>query len=170
MFTSLKFRISPTIVSLLLAMFLSLHVNAQPTAAVFNRKAYYAAFTDNSIQPIEQQLNKITQSKLEEKDAFEGALMMKKAELIKGASQKLKEFNAGRKKLENVISLHPDNVEFRFLRLMIQEKAPKMLKYDKQLEEDRQYIVQHFRNTSKIVQQAIVDYSKSSKLLSPQDF
>ncbi|HRN58312.1 MAG TPA: hypothetical protein PLL71_17755 [Agriterribacter sp.] len=156
-----------TVIILLLTAKLS---PAQSSAAHFNRKAYYAAFTGNNMIAIQQQLDIINLRLQDQKDAFEGALMMKKAELLKGASHKLKEFKAGKEKLEHMIALHTENAEFRFLRLIIQEKAPKILGYDKHLEENRQYLVEHFRSVPASVQAAILDYSKSSKVLSPQDF
>lgn len=144
--------------------------SAQNSTTEFNRQLYYAVFAGNNIRQVQQQLDFITTTRLDHKDAFEGALMMKKAGLIKGASQKLKVFNEGRKKLEHMIALNADNAEFRFLRLMIQENAPRALKYGSQLEADRQYIVKHYRNLSETVQKAILNYSNTSKVLSPQDF
>lgn len=161
--------ISNTIITTLL-LFASQLVFPQSGAADFTRKAYYAAFNSENINTIQQQLNILAQSAHPQKDAFEGALMMKKAGLIKGASEKLKEFKAGREKLENMIKNNTGNAEYRFLRLVIQEKAPKMLHYDKQLEEDRQYLNEHFNSVSKNVQKIILEYNKSSKFLSLQDF
>ncbi|MCO5241742.1 MAG: hypothetical protein M9904_16985 [Chitinophagaceae bacterium] len=156
-----------TIIGLLLTVEL---LSAQSSKAHFNRKAYYAAFSSDNINAIQKQLDILSQSPSDEKDAFEGALMMKKAGLLKGAPHKLKEFKAGREKLDSMIARHTENVEFRFLRLMIQEKSPKMLGYDKQLEEDHQYLVEHFNSVPASLQTAIVDYSRLSKVLSPQDF
>ena len=144
--------------------------HAQTGAAAFNRTAFYTAFASDNISTIQEQLDIISRSLADDKAAFEGALMMKKAGLIKGASHKLKTFKAGREKLENMLDKNADNAEFRFLRLMRQEKAPKILGYDKQLAEDHKYIVEHFKTVPEAVQKAILNYSKSSKVLSPSDF
>lgn len=143
---------------------------AQNSSAAFDRGAYYTAFSSDNINTIQKQLDILKGGSQTQKDAFEGALMMKKAGLLKGAAHKLKEFKAGREKLENMIAKYAGNAEFRFLRLMIQEKAPKILGYDKQLEDDHTYVVEHFKSVPEAVQKAILDYSKSSKVLSPADF
>lgn len=166
---SLKKTVSACFTVILL-LFAPPLLRAQNNLVDFNRKAYYAAFAGNDINTIQKQLNILSQSSSNQKDAFEGALMMKKAGLLKGASHKLKEFKAGREKLENMIAKYTGSAEFRFLRLMIQEKAPKMLGYDQQLEEDHQYIIAHFQSVPGSVQEAILNYSKSSKILSPEDF
>ena len=144
--------------------------HAQTSTSALNRTDFYAAFASDNISTIQKELDIISQSLYNGKEAFEGALMMKKAGLMKGASSKLKAFRAGREKLENMLSKYADNAEFRALRLMIQEKAPKILGYDKQLDEDQKYIIEHFKTIPEAGQKAILDYSKSSKVLSPTDF
>lgn len=156
-----------TVMILLLAPRL---LTAQTSPVDINRKAYYTAFASDNIDVIQKQLDILSQSSSGQKDAFEGALMMKKAGLIKGAPHKLKTFKAGKEKLENMIAKYTGNTEFRLLRLMIQEKAPKILGYDQHLEEDHQYIVAHFQSVPGSVQKAILNYSKSSRILLPEDF
>lgn len=166
---SLKKTVSACFTAILLFLTPPL-LSAQSNPVDFNRKAYYTAFASDNIDAIQKQLDMLSQSSSGQKDAFEGALMMKKAGLLKGASHKLKAFKAGREKLENMITKYTGNAEFRFLRLMIQEKAPKMLGYDQHLEEDHQYIIAHFQSVPGSVQKAILNYSKSSSILSPEDF
>jgi hypothetical protein len=143
---------------------------AQTGTTAFNRAAFYTAFASDNISTIQKQLDIISKSLQDEKEAFEGALMMKKAGLIKGASHKLTMFKAVREKLENMLNKYADNAEYRFLRLMIQEKAPRILGYDKQIEEDHKYVIEHFKTIPEAAQKAILNYSKSSKVLSPADF
>ena len=143
---------------------------AQTGTAAFDRTAFYDALSGNDITTIQNQLDIVGKSPYDGKEAFEGALMMKKASLIKGVSDKLKTFKLGREKLENMLDKYASNAEFRFLRLMIQEKAPKILGYDEQLKEDHKYVVEHFKTMPEAAQKAILDYSKSSKVLSPADF
>lgn len=135
----------------------------------FERNAYYAALSSNELPAVEKQLDIILRSKPGQKEAFEGALQMKRAALIKGAANKLKEFKAGREKLENMIAKDPDNVEFRFLRLIIQEKAPKMLHYDQEINKDHQFIIAHFTAIPESLQKAIRAYSRLSNVLLPGD-
>ncbi|MCC6286292.1 MAG: hypothetical protein IT249_00255 [Chitinophagaceae bacterium] len=140
------------------------------SSSKIDRANYYKAIASENLENINKQIELVNNSGEKNKDAFEGALMMKKAGLLKGPPNKLKEFKAGRQKLEDVLSTNKDNAELRFLRLIIQENAPKILGYHKELEEDHKYIVANFKTLPEATQQAIRDYSKSSKALSPSDF
>jgi len=143
---------------------------AQTSSEKFERSNFYAAFASDNIDTINRQLDIIKNDKPKGGSAFEGALKMKKAGLLKGASNKLKEFKAGRGKLEDMIAAQPQNAEFRFLRLMVQEQAPKILGYKNELEGDHKYLVEHFSTMPQAAQKAVVNYSKVSKVLSPSDF
>ncbi|OJY95834.1 hypothetical protein DC498_15415 [Terrimonas sp.] len=135
-----------------------------------DRSNYYKIIASENLESINTQIEFVKNSGEKYKEAFEGALMMKKAGLLKGAPNKLKEFKAGRQKLEDILAKTQDNAELRFLRLIIQENAPKILGYHKELEEDHKYIVTNFKTIPEATQQAIRDYSKSSKILSLSDF
>ena len=90
---------------------------------------------------------------------------MKKAQLVSKPKDKLSFFKAGRSKLESSISSDKENTEYRFLRLIIQEHAPKIVKYKKDIEEDSKLIRSNFKDLSTILQQIISDYSKKSRVL-----
>ena len=57
------------------------------------------------------------------------------------------------------------NIEYHFLRLMIQEHAPKAVHYDKDQVKDSQDIIRSFPTLSPVLQKAILDYCPHSKLL-----
>jgi hypothetical protein len=130
-----------------------------------NRQAFYKAMAGNSRELIDSQLAQLKTEPVEIKEAFEGALLMKKAGLGGSAPVKLHLFKDGRKKLEAAISQYPDNTEFRFLRLMIQENAPGFLGYKTDLTIDSEYIRKSYKSLPYEVQVAIVDYNKKSKIL-----
>jgi hypothetical protein len=90
---------------------------------------------------------------------------MKRSELFAKAKDKLNVFKSGRSKLESSISKDSGNTEYRFLRLIIQEHAPKVVKYRSELEEDSRLIQTNFNSLSQFLQQLIIDYSKDSKVL-----
>lgn len=134
------------------------------------RANYYKVISSENLEAINAEIDQVNKSSEKYKDAFTGALMMKKAGLLKGAANKLKEFKAGREKLEDVLDKNKEDAELRFLRLIIQENAPKILGYHKEVEEDHTYIVTHFKSMPEAIQKVIRDYSKSSKVLSPSEF
>ena len=136
----------------------------------FDRSAFYTAMASSSLQEIDAQLTLVRASVFAEKDAYEGALLMKKSGMVSKAKDKLSLFKSGRSKLEASLAKDNGNAEFRFLRLIIQEHAPKIVNYRGEIEKDSQSIRSNFKNLPAIVQQAIIDYSKKSSILKPAYF
>jgi hypothetical protein len=95
---------------------------------------------------------------------------MKKAGLLKRPKERLSFFKQGRIKLETAILADNDNTEFRFLRLAIEEHAPKIVKYRKDIEGDKQVVLKNFKSLSPAVQHAILDYCENSKVLHKEEF
>ena len=142
-------------------------VQGNSQKAGFDKSAFYNAMASDNLQEINTQLAIISTSSINEKEAYEGALLMKKAGLVTKAKEKLSLFKAGRLKLEASIKKNSNNTEFLFLRLIIQEHAPKMVKYNTDIEKDGLQIRTNYKSLSPVVQQAIIDYSKKSKVLKP---
>jgi len=134
-------------------------------AQKIDRTAYYAAMQSGSKDDIETELAKLTK---DSEQGYAGALIIRKAGLPK-AKERLKTFKEGKAKLEAGIAADPDNAELHFLRLSIQEKAPKIVGYKKDMEADKAYVIKHFDQLSPVVQRAVKDYSKESKILKPTD-
>jgi len=139
-------------------------------AQSFDRKEFYAVMASGDSKTIDGQISLLKDWDSEEKPAFEGALLMKKAGLKGGAGKKLNLFKDGHRKLEAAIKKDDDNAEYRFLRLMVQEHAPGILWYKDDLKKDSAYIRQSYKKLPAEVQRAIADYSKTSKVLNPGDF
>lgn len=131
----------------------------------FDKSTFYSALSSNKIDVINSQFTLLKGVSMIEKEAYEGALLMRKSGLVKTAKEKLDLFKSGRIKLEKAISKNKDNIEFRFLRVIIQEHAPKIVKYKKELEADAMLIRANFKDLSAFLQQVINDYSKNSTVL-----
>ena len=84
--------------------------------------------------------------------------------------RKTYELMAGYWPMEEAIKNDEENAEYRFLRLVIQENAPKIVKYRGNIENDTEIIRASFKKLAPVVQQAITDYSKKSTFLKPTDF
>jgi hypothetical protein len=136
----------------------------------FDRTAFYKAMASDKLDRIDEQIQVTQDAPFKGKEAFEGCLLMKRSGLIAGANKKLSMFKAGRRKLENSIAADSLNVEFRFLRLIIQEHAPGIVGYRNQLNQDHVFIIKYFKNLRQEVRDAIIDYSKKSRILKPADF
>lgn len=126
----------------------------------------YLALKSDSVDLIESALHKVgsDQKSLKNK-AYKGALLMKKASFEKSVSKKIEIFKSGKELLEFCIQDQPANTEFRFLRLTIQENSPKILKYNTNLTEDKNYVVKEFKKSAVDLQNHIREYAVSSKIL-----
>lgn len=130
----------------------------------------YEALKNDSLDQIETALAKVESSKQTSlTQAYKGTLTMKKADFMKTPKQKIATFKEGHKLLESEIIAHPKNTEYRFLRLLIQENAPKILKYNKDKEDDKKIIVENFSKLTPYQQSFIREYSKKSTTLTSSD-
>jgi len=136
----------------------------------FDKEEFYNVMSKGDANAIDNELVVVTGYATINKEGYEGALLLRKAGLISGPRKKLDLFKAGRIKLETAIINNPDNVENHFLRLAIEEHAPKIVKYHADIEADKAIVKREFKNLSPVVQHAILDYCKNSKVLHTEDF
>lgn len=136
----------------------------------FEKSVYYKVLENGNVDEVEIQLQLIESSLNINKEAYGGALLMKKAGLIKGASKKLNVFKEGNRKLEGAIKKDNENAEWYFLRLIIQEHAPKILKYHAEVKKDADIVHKAFKKFSPEVQAAIIQYRKNSDSLQAYNF
>jgi hypothetical protein len=140
-------------------------VLGKPLLLSFDKSAFYAVMETGNLKDIDAQLSLVRESIITEKNAYEGALLMKKSGIVTKTNEKLSLFKSGRSKLESSILKDNSNIEYRFLRLIIQEHAPKVVKYRNEIKEDSNLIRTHFKNLSPLLQQLINEYSEKSTAL-----
>ena len=128
------------------------------------RSEFYPVFEGKSKISMENMVAKL--EKKPEQKAYLGAIKMKLSGLNKNASSKLKMFKEGRYLLETEIETLPNNIEWRFLRLIIQENAPKIVKYNGQLKSDAEFIESNFGSAEKDLQNIMKNYASQSETLS----
>jgi len=131
----------------------------------FDRATFYKVLAADNVADIDAQITSVQKSSVADKTAYEGVLLMKKSGLVPKAKDKLHFFKEGRIKLEAAIAADKNNTEYRFLRVIIQEHAPKIVKYRNNLDEDGKMIQANFNTLSSSLQQVITDYSRNSKSL-----
>ncbi len=132
--------------------------------------AFYIALQSSDSAIINAELNALEKSNLKEKDAYMGALIIKKSNMEKSGLDKLSMFKKGRNLLEGSIKKDTLNAEYRFVRLTIQEHVPDFLNYHSKKTEDAKMIKLAFHKLPREVQEAIRDYSKTSHILKQEDF
>jgi hypothetical protein len=132
----------------------------------FSKTDYFKVFSGNDQASVSQLIIKLentTPSK--DQSAYLGALKMKQAQFVQAPKDRLALFKEGRTLLEKMISQNANNAEYRFLRLMIQENAPKILNYDDKIREDAKLIKAQYAHLSSEVRSAALQYSKRSSNL-----
>jgi hypothetical protein len=143
-------------------LLLSTVVSAQNA---FNESKFFESLESNDIQTVEASLKMVQRSTIKEKEAYRGALLMKKAGLVSGPRAKLNLFKEGHGLLEKAIDKEPSNVTYRFLRMIIQENAPWILNYNDDIEVDAKVITVKFDTLSPAIKSAVIYYGKKSKYL-----
>lgn len=127
----------------------------------------YDALRGETIESVDTALNFLAeQEETITVKAYKGTLLMKRAEFLGSPGKKLDSFKEGHALLEEAIAKEPDNAELRFLRLSIQENAPKILTYFGEIEEDKTMVLKHYKDFNKDLQAYVQDYAKNSEVLS----
>lgn len=156
--------------TLLVFLLVAGFVNTTSAQQQFEKAAFYKVMDSGDLDAINAQIDVVKASSNNNKEGYEGALLMRKAGKVSGPSKKLKYFKEGRIKLETALLTDADNTEYHFLRLAIEEHAPKIVKYHSDIEKDKAIVQKNFKNLPQSVQHAIIDYCKNSKVLHAEDF
>ena len=136
----------------------------------FDKAGFYEVMKSGTLETVNNEFEAVKDAPEKERDGYEGALLMKKAELVKKPKERLSLFKQGRIKLETAILADNENTEFHFLRLAIEEHAPKIVKYHADIEKDKAIVLKNFKGLSPAVRHAILDYCENSKILHKEDF
>ena len=97
--------------------------------------------------------------------AYKGAVATLKAKFAKGLKNKKTYFKKGAELLEFAVSSNPNNIEIRCLRLGVQENSPRIVGYKNNMDEDKQFLLDHYKSTSdKEVQNFVKGYILLSDL------
>ena len=144
-------------------------ISASNYKALSYKSDFYEVLASSDTLKINKQIRLLSTYTISEKKAFTGTLMMKKAGFIKPLGQKMKFFNEGKSKLEQAIKDEPQNAEYRFLRLVIQENCPPVLKYSHNISEDLKKVTVAYAQFTPELKAAVLKYSKTSKNLKEED-
>jgi hypothetical protein len=102
--------------------------------------------------------------------AYKGAIATLMAKFAKGIRNKEEFFKSGSELLEYAVETDPQNIEIRCLRLSVQENSPKIVDYKGKIQEDKQFILDNFKNTpSKEVKEFVKKYVLQSAIFSESE-
>ncbi len=109
------------------------------------REAYRkAAENQEKAEKLHNDLTAITESDNVLLIGYKGAATTIMAKYAKGVKAKTTYFKEGKKLIEQAILADPQNVELRYIRLSVQENAPKIVRYKKHIAQDKQFIIDNF--------------------------
>lgn len=95
---------------------------------------------------------------------FKAMAYMVMANHVSNPFKKLSYFKKGKKLLNFSIKKDPKNIELRFLRLMVQEKAPKIAGYRENISDDKKFVLQNLKYVKdKNLRKSILNYKKQKK-------
>lgn len=96
--------------------------------------------------------------------AYKGAVKTLMADFAKKVKEKKEYFKEGVEMIETALKAEPNNIEIRYLRLTIQEHAPKFLKYHDNISEDKEFILKSYTSiSSKELKAVIRDFILESR-------
>ena len=140
-----------------------IYISILISTITFSKSTFFETISDGTSEEVASMvttLENTTQSN--ERDAYLGAIKMKRAGQLKSLTEKSKMFKAGKELLETAISLDHTNAEYRFLRLIIQENAPSILGYSDCITADAKKVKAGYKSLSESVKNAIINYAKTS--------
>ncbi len=77
--------------------------------------------------------------------AYKGAVTTLMAKFAKNSKDKKDFFKEGATLIEYAVTEDSNNIEIRCIRLGVQENTPKVVKYRKSIPEDKQFILDHYK-------------------------
>ncbi|RYJ43738.1 hypothetical protein [Flavobacterium beibuense] len=128
----------------LLAFFLSFFLLATQDLSSIRQNYISAATSEQEAEELYKSLEDINDTGDNTMVGYKAASLTLKAKYEKGLLNKKSLFTQGAKLLEAVIKRDADNYEVRLLRMSIQENAPKITGYNKDIEEDKKFLIKYY--------------------------
>lgn len=152
-------------------LFLTISMSFQAQEMSIVRESYKVAAQDiTHLESFYDMMEPITKSDHVALVAYKGAALALQAKYAKTIKEKKDGFVDGVSYIEYAIEKEPNAIEPRFVRLGIQENAPKILKYRGNIEEDKAFLLKQFEHIgSKNLKGHIKDYILQSKLFTEEE-
>lgn len=108
------------------------------------RSKYHEISSKHDLEVFMEYLNEVDCKRAE---PYLASAIMQKAKYAFLPTDKLKYFNRGKKMLENFIEHHPENIEARYVRALVQSEIPRFLGYKNQIKSDAEFIKTHLEQS-----------------------
>lgn len=151
---------------LFLSIFLFLIFSNIPEIADIRKLYSSVVNTESNAKEFASKLADITKENNKTLVAYKGASIVALSRYKKEISERSKNFKEGAKMVEFAVTSEPDNIEIRLIRLSIQEKTPKILKYNGNMKEDKNFLLDHYKESSSTLKPYIKNFILQSKSFS----
>jgi len=126
-------------------LFLSIFIlSIKPEIADVRINYKEAVFSKSKAFLLSNDLKGITKNDDQRLVAYKGATTALTAKYQKGAKLKGETFKKGIELIEYAVAQSSSDIEIRFVRLSIQQNSPKFLKYNSDIEVDKNFILKNF--------------------------
>ena len=134
------------------------------------RAAYpRAAASAASAKELYQKLEDVKESGDKTMVAYKGAALTLLAKYEKKPADKISKMKAGAKLVEMAVAAEPTNTEIRLVRLSIQENVPKIVKYKANMQEDKAYLLAHYKEQQRALREYVISFIKQSKSFTAEE-
>lgn len=143
-------------------LFLFLFLLGNPSITEI-RKLYAAAPTaESAAKDMASKLADVDKNDNKVLLAYKGASIIILSKLEKKVSDKSKKFKEGAILLEYALEKEPNAIEIRMIRLSIQENVPKVVNYRANKKEDKQFLLDHYKEQSGSLKTCIAQFIAQS--------
>ncbi|MGO3181408.1 MAG: hypothetical protein ACTIJ9_01105 [Aequorivita sp.] len=143
---------------ILCSLFVSLVASAQDLNEIRSQYREAVSSSETNIK-LNEELSNVSSANNPTLSAYKGAALTLKAKYSKSKKEKKEFFKEGVSLIEEAVKADASNLEVRYLRLSVQENSPKFLGYHKNIEEDKELILDNYTKlSSNELKEIIKDY------------
>jgi hypothetical protein len=131
------------------------------------RKSYANASNSEALsKELYSKLSDVTNESDKTLVAYKGASITLMSRFSKKIADKINRFKEGAKLVEFAVAKEPNNIEIRLIRLSIQANVPKIVKYNSNKKEDKDFILAHYKEQSGALKEYVKNFILQSKIFS----
>jgi tyrosine-protein phosphatase YwqE len=144
-------------------LFLFLLLFSNPTITEIRKFYVTATSSESNAKEFAAKLNEVAKEDNKTLVAYKGASLTIVSKLEKKVSDKSKKFKEGCSLIEFAVANEPNAIEIRMIRLSIQENVPKIVNYRGNKQEDKKFLLDHYKEQTGALKAYIGDFVAQSK-------
>jgi len=151
---------------LLCAFFVLFMLVAQPDVAEIRKVYPEAAKTESAAKDFAAKMATVSNDNNKTLWAYKGAALTLLAKFANKISDKISNLKEGSKYIDDAAAAEPTNIEIRLIRLSVQESVPLIVNYRKNKDEDKAFIMAHYKEQNSALKEYVRNFIQGSKSFS----